>query len=338
MDKHRFKRPGKLYLAGEYAVVSGGHALLMPTHTTMDLMIEKAVAFEFDGHFFSVDAQGNTNLTTPYVKEAIELAHAYILKKHHSLRPYRITTMNHLRLKSLPKLGFGTSAVITVLLIESILAYHAINVDTLTLYKLGVLAQIEKYPESSFGDIALVSQATWTHYVPFERSFRNTLLNQGLECLNEPWPGLILESMTPLSYPILILYTLEPASSLSLVHQVMKHEHKEAFKVFKETSDRLVKSLLQATHIDAFMKTIEALNQNLKTLETLTHTQLFTSEIKEIESIVTSLSGVSKFSGAGGGDSMIAVFKDHQTLKKAETILKDKYPILTQFFKEVPYE
>ncbi|MFP4286562.1 MAG: hypothetical protein ACLFRI_02590 [Candidatus Izemoplasmataceae bacterium] len=338
MTSLTFKRPGKLYLAGEYAVVKGNYAILFPTKKTMDLTIQSSDYFSFAGVPFKLNAKLEVSLGLPYVQQAINIAHTYLDQEGKTIKPYAIETTNHLEIPKKPKLGIGTSAMITILLIEAILGFHDVSLDTLTLYKLGVLAQINHYPDSSFGDLALVASSDSIIYQPFEERFRKRLISEGLKVLKLPWPNLTIKTIDLLSVPMLIIHTNEAASSLSLVKKVMKYEDTLAFIEFANQSNFYVNALINAQNNLEFMAVIKKLNHNLKALETLTKTKLFTKNMVDIEKIIHDYHGVCKFSGAGGGDSMLAFFPDEKTKLSAQLAIEKSYPILNHLIMEDDYE
>jgi mevalonate kinase len=77
-----------------------------------------------------------------------------------------------------------------------------------------------------------------------------------------------------------------------------------------------------------FSDSIQEANQWLKKLAEDSGQALFTEEMKEILDIVEAHQGVGKFSGAGGGDCMIAYISNKDLEKKAIQLLNKKYKVL----------
>lgn len=319
--------PGKLYLAGEYAVVYGGWSVMVPTRKRVRVTAESSSSFMYASTTFNpFDPYAIDNM---YVRDAIAVAHAYVSKQ--SLRPYALRVDSPLQLDGHPKLGFGSSGAVSVGVLDAVLRFHGHDADPLTLYKLAVLAQHKNHPYSSFGDVAV---SAFNHAMVYRR-FDLAVLKQGLrgtvrDIVGRPWSGLMITPFTMPDVPWTIVHTGDAADSQAMVKAVHAYRYTPAFFRFKARSDKLVEDYVR--HPRRMMVVIRALHDNLMALQDITGVTLFTDAMKAIEKRLRTLPVAIKFSGAGGGDCVIIACQSASDKSHVTSALVEDYRVLDDFF------
>ena len=100
---------GKLYLAGEYAVLSPGHAALIKNIPIyMRAEIEVADSYELDSDLFSHKASLAPDADYALIQETIQLMHDYLSLLQRPLHPFALTIKGKME-KDGRKFGLGSS-------------------------------------------------------------------------------------------------------------------------------------------------------------------------------------------------------------------------------------
>src|SRR3989344_4549678 len=161
--------PGKLMIAGEWAVLEGypcivaavnrrAHATLEPKSSEEAIEIilkdfdERATALFHGGKL--VILKGDTE-KMKFAKAAVETALQYL----GDARSFRLTSWNDTKDK---KIGFGSSAAATVAIISGILAFNGVKIDTekskLLIFKLSTISHYKAQGKIGSGfDVAASS-------------------------------------------------------------------------------------------------------------------------------------------------------------------------------------
>ncbi len=287
--------PGKLYLAGEYAVVYGKHAILVPVNKTMTITVQDSTHYHIEAQesiTFTHDLKALTH--RPLLHEIFKT-----IMNHTSIKPVAITVTSDLDDENGRSLGLGSSAAFTTGLIEALLKHNDTDHDPLTVYKLAVKTQENLNMHSSFGDLALTA-------------FKRPILYKRFTCtkaLDQPWPGLIIEPLTINMPPLTIINTGVKSSSSAHVNAVNLVSDTPCFQRFLSQSDTLVNKIIEAKTLTLSM--VNDLHENLKILETCANITLFTHDMARIKQRTASQSVASKFSGAGGGDNLLLFSENH---------------------------
>ena len=332
-------KPGKLYLAGEYAVLSGrSKAIIIQTKAKMHVTIKADTVFRISDRnrqlllVFSSFDEMMSQLRASYLKEAIMFCHRYLDTLGSLMKPYHLSISSDLKIEGLEKLGLGSSAALTVAAIDAILKFHDVILEPLALYKAGVLTQIDTYPHSSFGDIACSAFDHAITYQKFDLEWLKEKHHLPLDQLIlKDWPNLEIAYLDMPKLPIVFIYTNQPANSQVLVKTIESQTETPFYEAWINQTGLYVNDMithLKSRNIDGLMTNISDLNEGLKSLAHHTKTALFTKTMETIETMVNEAHGVFKFSGAGGGDCVIALFKHDEDLTVFKTFIKDKYHII----------
>lgn len=340
------KAPGKLYIAGEYAVVKSGHpALLIAVDqfvyakikeaeqggeiTSRQLPAKKVTWHHVDGHARFL---GDTK-EFAYVTAALDFTERYLAEQGLTLKHFTLHFDSDLDSPDGKKYGLGSSAAVTVATVKAIAAFYGVTLTALETFKLAALAHYSVQKNGSLGDIAASSFTGWLAYYSCDRSWLLKALEQYSlnELLHRSWPKLKIKRLTPPSaLRLLIGWTKTPASTAKLVDQV-DHSKKNSsltYAQFLQASKECVEKMIQACETDsleAFQAEIAHNRQLLQGLAQLTQTPIETPVLRALITSTQTFGGQAKTSGAGGGDCGIAIvdknlpYKElYQTWKKLD--------------------
>lgn len=335
------KAPGKLYIAGEYAVVEPGYSAII---TTVNLFVHlqiKETASTY-GTIFSKDfteepirwirspkmlTLEKENFRLKYILSAIHTTEEYLMEIGVPLKYYDLMITSDLVNAAHKKYGLGSSGAVTVGTVRSVLEFYDVHYTDMLVFKLSVLSQLKLESNSSFGDLAAISHTGWIRYTSFDRAYiLKQIQNLSIRELVElDWPYLEIKSLDIAeSIHFLIGWTGTPASSNQLVGdvQVQKEQNKLEYQYFLNESCASVIQLEDALKIGnriGISKAIERNRQALLLMGEQTNVVIETPALTKLIEIANKNDGAAKTSGAGGGDSGIAfVFNEMSRLKIIE--------------------
>lgn len=320
------KVPGKLYLAGEYAVVEPGTPAVL---TTIDRFVRLKVtsATEF-GTIYSHQYQTipvkwhrtphrqiqlNDEVNLEFVLEAIRLTERYAEECGKKLQFFNLEINSELDSSDGKKFGLGSSAAVTVGVVKAIAIFYHLALTPMEIFKLAALAHYNVQGNGSLGDIAA---SAFTGWIAYYSPNRNWLLNQPQVPLKTliatDWPELKIKSLpSPTSTDLIVGWTGAPASTKQLVSAVKRRSHLK-YDTFITQSTQCVENLIQAIKNDNFKSIASAITCNrklLNELSSISHVELETPRLKRLIDIVIHFGGSGKMSGAGGGDCGIGFIK-----------------------------
>lgn len=322
------KAPGKLYIAGEYAVVEPGQSAIITAinrFVTAHISPSKTDQGSIDSVGFTqkpvkwvrVDNElklVDSAVSLSYVVSAIQTTEAYLAEKGISLVPFDVKINSELDDVDGKKLGLGSSGAVTVALVKALLEFYGADVRDLLVFKLSVLAQMNLGVNSSFGDIAASTYTGWIQYTSFDRDFVKQYCkdNSLVDTVNAYWPRIMIKRMkVKRKVNFLVGWTGSPASSHDLVGAVQdkKELTDDQYNHFLEESKASVAYLTIGLEEGHPAKIKEAIDRNRKALLEMgaeKNVVIETPLLTKLCNIARKHGGAAKTSGAGGGDSGIA--------------------------------
>ena len=149
--------PGKLYIAGEYAVVEPGHQAVL---VTVDRFITVRVTpcSPAGGNAGTISSRRYAAGCLPwrrrpqdgmaeavegdddYVVSAIRVVEALVVQGGGRLRSFDLGIVSELDEADGRKLGLGSSAAVTVATVRAVAGLYSLSLDDLSVYKLAMLA------------------------------------------------------------------------------------------------------------------------------------------------------------------------------------------------------
>lgn len=323
------KIPGKLYLAGEYAVTYPYHSALIFAVNRF-LTVEITPSDEEEGSFQSLSYQDEpVNWYRPQgtfsfndVQDSLKLAESAVLTTEEYLaelgKPltyYHVRIESQLDSKSGKKYGLGSSGAVTVGLVQALLDFYQVDYDKDLVFKLSVLSQLKIGKEGSFGDIAASTYTGCIHYTCFDKDLIKEKLSDTSHSalLQEEWPGLQIRPIELEDYlQIGVGWTGSLASTDKLIDK-MHQENDSTFvledflKRNEENNEELIYHLENGP-FEAIGKKIRASRQLLKELGRARQITIETPLLTQFIEITEKYRAYAKTSGAGGGDCGIALF------------------------------
>ena len=324
-NKASYFAPGKLFLAGEYAVTfPQGEAIILPVKIGIKATITSKKKYAIINLQYPKESMRFTNISdipNPYLRLSMEVVRQWLEVKKIPWRTFSITIHSTLVAKH-GKYGLGSSGAVTVALIGALLKFHGVSFTAETLYKLAVIATIQNYQDTSFGDVACSSLAQPIHYRKFLPSMLPLIKTLHVQTLIDmPWDGLQLNPIPKLPIIPMVIYSGTSADSHTLVKLLSSH----LTSVWVMRSNDFVGMLLKTWDTNV----IDQMNQHLYQLAKQADAPLFTKGIESIINIAHQWDGVGKFSGAGGGDCALAFIPKPNQVAFRNAIKKGKFLILS---------
>lgn len=321
--------PGKLYIAGEYAVVEPGHpAILVAVDQFLTVRVEETtdtgsiqskqysatpVRWTRENGEMVLDKRENP---FHYLLAAIEQTERFVKESGKPLSIYHLTVESELDSSSGKKYGLGSSAAVTVATVRALLKYYDMPLSDKLVFKLSSLAHLTLNSNGSYGDIAAATYTGWLAYSSFDREWvKEKLPHYSISELTQmEWSHLSIERLTPpASLRLLIGWTGSPASTTQLVDQVKKNrEAKESsYQQFLSDSKECVEEMIRAFReydVSRIQAAIRKNRQLLKDMSKRTGVSIETPTLQALCELAEEFHGAAKSSGAGGGDCGIALF------------------------------
>ena len=309
------KTCGKLYWAGEYAILEPGQLALIkaiPIYMTAEIKASNNYRLYSDMFSYSVDLRPDSSYTL--IQETVALVEEYLTAQGVELQPFSLEIRGKMEREG-KKFGLGSSGSVVVLVIKAMLAFYERLADRELLFKLASAVLLKRGDNGSMGDIACIVSEDLVLYQSFDREkVADWLEKEELQAvLDRDW-GFSIRSVEPaLKFDFLVGWTKEVAVSSHMVKQIKDNMNSSFLQVSKETVANLVKAL----EVGQEDKIIELLNHASLLLENLS-SDIYTPSLRQLKNASQDLKAVAKSSGAGGGDCGIALSfgRDSTTLLK----------------------
>ncbi|MBB1069770.1 phosphomevalonate kinase [Limosilactobacillus sp. RRLNB_1_1] len=318
------KAPGKLYIAGEYAVVENGYpAILVALDQFVTCTIEESaeevgqiISRQYNNDQLSWRRRGDQMVVDKrdnpfsYILSAIKVTEEYARTFSRDLRIFNIHIDSQLDSANGRKYGLGSSAAVTVATVKALCHFYNLPVDKDQIFKLAAIAHFEVQGNGSLGDVAASVYGGWISYHSFDRQWlaqqRKYLDLKTI--IDLPWPDLDIESLkAPKNLELLIGWTGKPASTSQLVDKIslFKARRQSEYQLFLEKSKSCIQRMVDGFHqqdLEAIKNEIRYNRDLLKQLGTNSGVNIETEALAKLCQIAESFGGAAKTSGAGGGD------------------------------------
>lgn len=324
--------PGKLYIAGEYAVVKGFHAIIIPTQLNVHVKISASNIFSIISNQWKTQNTYQLNYlkkSKALWKRALYSAYLYLnyknidIKKNHIEINSELDKLDH-------KLGIGSSGAIVIGIIHSILIFHGVKVTPLLLYKLGVIALKDLHERSSFGDLAC---SAFNQAIVYKKDMHIFYQQSFEDIFESSWENLVITPID-LSLKFMVIHTNESASSTNLVERLnVNMTESEQLKHFKRM-DKMVLSLIDSVNqhdYDHAHQSIQSIESLMTLLDAYMDGKMYASPIKEIFEFAKKLNLTYKISGAGGGDNVLLFYKEQKEYTKIKQLLPKGFLDITPY-------
>lgn len=312
------KTCGKLYWAGEYAILEPGQLALIkaiPIYMTAEIKASNVYRLYSDMFSYSVDMRPDSSYAL--IQETVALVEDYLTAQGVDLRTFSLDVRGKMEREG-KKFGLGSSGSVVVLVIKAMLAFYERPAERELLFKLASAVLLKRGDNGSMGDIACIVTEDLVLYQSFDREkVAQWLAKEDLQTvLARDW-GFSIRNVEPaLKFDFLVGWTKEVAVSSHMVKQIKDHMNASFLQASKETATSLVKAL----EVGQEDKIIELLNHASLLLEGLS-SDIYTPSLRQLKDASRDLKAVAKSSGAGGGDCGIALSFDQDST----TLLKKRW-------------
>jgi isopentenyl-diphosphate delta-isomerase, type 2 len=254
MTQVQASAPGKLYIAGEYAVVDGSAAIVAAVNRYVTVKVDDenlpalapesrkyygVIVSEKENYkpiFWTRSSDGSIEILGDekyaYVLAAMRVIDSYASEcfaPNMDRKSYNLHISSELDdAKSGRKYGLGSSAAITVATVRALCKWYGLKPDVPTICKLSLIASSMVKKSGSGGDVAASSCGGWILYRAYDREWLESelgLIKSGesdfSKLLRKKWPRLEFKRINvSKTLKLLVGWTGSPASSAQLVSSV----------------------------------------------------------------------------------------------------------------------
>lgn len=304
------KTCGKLYWAGEYAILEPGQLALIkaiPIYMKAEIAFSENYRIYSDMFDFAVDLTPNPNYSL--IQETIALVEDFLVYRGQALRPFSLEIRGKMEREG-KKFGLGSSGSVVVLVIKALLALYGLSVNSELLFKLASAVLLKRGDNGSMGDLACIVAEDLILYQSFDRKKIATWLKEEnvATVVERDWGFSISQVKPGLECDFLVGWTKEVAVSSQMVKQIKQNINQNFLSSSKATVSALVEALEQG-NAEEIIKQVETASQLLEGLSP----DIYTPSLRELKMASRGLQAVAKSSGAGGGDCGIALSFDEQS-------------------------
>ncbi|WP_034552430.1 phosphomevalonate kinase [Carnobacterium funditum] len=329
--------PGKLYIAGEYAVVEPGHpAIIVAVDQFITVSLEQTknvgsiTSFQY-GNLPILWRRHHDQLVLDkrenpfhYILAAITVTEKYAKELNKELSLFSLTIDSELDSSNGRKYGLGSSAAVTVATVKALCQFYELEDTDELVFKLAALAHLSVKSNGSCGDVAASVYGGWIAFTTFDREWVTAQQNERKssikELIDKDWP---LLSITPLTPPrdlrLVIGWTGSPASTSDLVDEVTNQRSRDqnAYEQFLKESKQCVNLMVQGfqnNNIGLIQEQIRTNRELLIKMSKDTGVVIETPALTRLCTVAELYHGAAKSSGAGGGDCGIVLFNRKEGL------------------------
>lgn len=312
------KTCGKLYWAGEYAILEPGQLALIkaiPIYMMADIKASDDYRLYSDMFIYSVDMRPDSSYAL--IQETVALVEEYLTAQGVELQSFSLDIRGKMEREG-KKFGLGSSGSVVVLVIKAMLAFYERLADRELLFKLASAVLLKRGDNGSMGDIACIVSEDLVLYQSFNReTVAQWLEKEDLKTVMERDWGFSISSVEPaLEFDFLVGWTKEVAVSSHMVKQIKDNMNSS----FLQASKEIVANLVKALEVGQEETIIDLLEQASQLLEGLS-SDIYTPSLRQLKDASRDLKAVAKSSGAGGGDCGIALSFDQDST----TLLKKRW-------------
>ena len=304
------KTCGKLYWAGEYAILEPGQLALIkaiPIYMKGEVAFSNSCRIYSDMFDFAVDLTPNPAYSL--IQETIALMNDFLADRGQTLRPFSLEIRGKMEREG-KKFGLGSSGSVVVLVIKALLALYHLSIDQDLLFKLASAVLLKRGDNGSMGDLACIVTEDLVLYQSFDRQKVAVWLEEEnlATVLERDWGFSISQVQPAIECDFLVGWTKEVAVSSDMVQQIKQNIDQNFLSSSKVTVATLVEAL-EKGKAENIIEQVETASQLLEGLST----DIYTPSLRQLKEASQDLQAVAKSSGAGGGDCGIALSFDAQS-------------------------
>lgn len=326
--KLTIKVPGKLMVAGEFAVLVPYHHLAV---TAVDRFVYAAIEdsperrlsledfglYHLSWHFDNDELViSSDDKRISFVQEAMRITCTYLKEQGIPIDEFHLSIRSELNDQSGVKYGLGSSAAVVSAVVTAIYArFFNGKLDKDVIFKLAALAHVRTQGNGSGADIAASVYGGVLRYSSFQAEWLLKQYEKAAsisELLAVNWKYLSIKPLElPQTVQFCVGWTGSPASTVKLVDMILKlkETNPNAFEQFLQNSERAVHIFFQGmeeSSSDLIFQGIKANRQALRDVGIQANAPIETPLLTTLCDLADEFGGAGKPSGAGGGDCGIA--------------------------------
>ncbi len=335
------KVPGKLMIAGEFAVLEPHHHLaVMAVNRFVYATIERTTANGLTLHDLNLQdlewGYANNEITiltdddrVRFVRDAMTISYTYLREQNITINPFHLSIRSELDDETGIKYGLGSSAAVVTSVVKAILKEFLIEEPMPELvFKLAAISHVKTQGNGSGADVAASSYGGLLQYTSFQADWLKGAYyhrNSVTELVEQDWVYYSSRTIImPRNVHFCVGWTGKPASTAKLVDEILqlKIDKPAAFESFLKKSDEAVADFLTGVNegnIDLLLKGVKENREALATVGRHANISIETPLLSKLCDLAESLGGAGKPSGAGGGDCGIAFMP---TKEKADELME----------------
>lgn len=325
--------PGKLFIAGEYAVVEPGQPSVLVAidrYLTVHLSEGQSAGSIYspeygrlpllwtrDGESLTINLEHHPY---DYVMSALTIVERLRAERGVAPRFSELRIDSQLDDPDGRKFGLGSSAAVTVATVSALGRFYDLGLTLREVFQLALLATVQISPSASGGDLAASTFGGWIAYSAPDRALlRKRTGGASIEALlrdEEAWAGFEVRRLDPPAQLRLVVgWTGSPASTVRQVDVVQRHRRdgRVDYEAFLAASRQRVGQLVHGLDHDdtaAALAAIRGARDLLALLGRQAGLAIETTELATLCDIAEQAGAAAKPSGAGGGDCGIVLAPD----------------------------
>ena len=286
VSRARVKTGGKLYIAGEYSVLTPGQtALIQFIPIFMSAEVKKAQTTQLISDMFDYSVGREPDVNYALIQEALNTFEAYCGERDGI------------------KFGIGSSGSVVVLTLKALAAALQKDLSKDILFKLASYTLLKQGDNGSMGDLACIVYEDLVSYRSFDRAKIAELINQMTlsELLEIDWGYHISPVVSVLKARFLVGWTKQAAISKDMVKMA---KSRISSKYLSETEIAVQDAIkaLETGNKNLFKSSLQTVSDQLESLSP----NIYVDKLKKLKEAEQGLDVIAKSSGAGGGDCGIA--------------------------------
>ena len=323
------RAPGKLFVAGEYAVVDPGNpAVLVAVDRYVTVRVAPLPGSQVEissdlgprgtrwqwQHGALTPAGGAWGAGLTHVVSAITTVAALAAARGTAVPGLSVEVESGLH-EGGTKYGLGSSGAVTVATVTAVAAFCGLHLTPQERYRLAMLATAALEPRASGGDLAASTWGGWILYrAPDREAVLDLARRAGIEeALAAPWPGCEVRRLpAPAGLSLQVGWTGNPASTASLVAGLDRRTWRgtASHTRFLQATGHCVRAVataLEQADSPGLLEQIRQARRELARLDDEVGLGIFTTRLTALCDAAEAAGGAAKPSGAGGGDCGIAL-------------------------------
>lgn len=294
--------PGKLFIAGEYAVVTPGEpAILIAVNRFITVTLTETHTPKSREH-------------SPHVTAAIRAVEELCAERNITQQPFEVNIHSELESPDGRKYGLGSSGAVTVALVSALDQLYKLSLSQFERFQIALLSILDISPSASGGDVAASTYGGWLLYHSPDRTSLKLIREQeGITAAMNAseWDVCVLQSLeAPQNMKVLVGWVGQPAATHELVDHMRNQDEIQRFteKELLPRNRNIISELQNllpewSKECDVEIRKARTL---LNELAQVAKIPLETAELRTLCDIAERYGASAKTSGAGGGDCAIA--------------------------------